>query len=175
MNNESLILKEILEARENRAKTQSELISIFRVTLVSFTLNIPGPKKSSSIFTKIHEKGIDLLEEKLGEQNINIVGKIVRSTAAGDEAFFTVDVEPRRVKKITSSIEEKHKLGKLFDFDVFDVKGEQIGRSEIGLPERKCLLCNESAKICARSRKHPIEELLNRINKLIEESMEKKL
>ena len=169
MNNESLILKEILEARENRAKTQRELINIFRTTVVSFTLNIPGAQKRNSIFTKVHEKGIYLLEEELGKQNINIVGQIVKSTAAGDEAFFTVDVDPINAKKITASIENKNELGRLFDFDVFTAEGEQVSRMEIGLSERKCILCNKSAKVCGRSRKHSIDELLNKIYQIIKD------
>ncbi len=169
MNSESLILKEILEARENRAKTQRELINIFRTTVVSFTLNIPGPEKTNSILNKVHEKGIWLLEEELGKQNINIVGKVVKSTAAGDEAFFTVDVDAINVKKVTASIEDKSELGRLFDFDVFTADAKQVSRSEIGLSERKCLLCNDSAKVCGRGRKHSINDLLNKIYQIIKD------
>ncbi|MFC6604239.1 citrate lyase holo-[acyl-carrier protein] synthase [Ectobacillus funiculus] len=64
-------------------------------------------------------------------------------------------------------IEEKNKVGRLFDFDVFTNKMEQISRSQLGLNERMCLVCNDSAKVCGRSRKHSTEELLEKLYGLI--------
>ncbi|HEY8804296.1 MAG TPA: citrate lyase holo-[acyl-carrier protein] synthase [Clostridium sp.] len=167
MDNESVILKEILEARENRARMQIKLINMFKTTLVSFTLNIPGQEKRSSIYIKLHEIGIYLLEEELRKQKIEVVHKIVKITTAGAEAFLNIDADPMHLKKITVSIEEKNELGRLFDFDVFTINGEQISRRQIGLPERKCLLCNENAKVCGRSRKHSIDDLLNKVHQVI--------
>lgn len=76
-------------------------------------------------------------------------------------------MDPMNLKKITVSIEEKNELGRLFDFDVLNTKGENISRIQIGLQERKCLLCNENAKGCGRSRKHSIDDLLNKVNQII--------
>jgi holo-ACP synthase len=168
MNKESRVLEEILKAREKRAKTQRELINIYRTTLISFTLNVPGAEKNNPSFTKIHEIGIHLLEEELRKQNIKLIHKIVQITADGDEAFLTVGSDSLSVKRITTAIEEKHELGRLFDFDVFNINGEQVSRIELGLPERKCLLCNDSAKVCGRSRKHSVDELLNKVYELID-------
>ncbi|WP_411682266.1 citrate lyase holo-[acyl-carrier protein] synthase [Clostridium thailandense] len=168
MSKESGVLEEILKAREKRARMQRELINIYRTTLISFTLNVPGAEKNNPSFTKIHKIGIYLLEEELKKQNIKLVHKIVQITADGDEAFLNVNSDSLSVKKITAAIEENHELGRLFDFDVFNVKGEQFSRRELGLPERKCLLCNDSAKVCGRSRKHSVDELLNKIYELID-------
>ncbi|MFB9760289.1 citrate lyase holo-[acyl-carrier protein] synthase [Ectobacillus funiculus] len=167
MKNESVILNEILNARETRANTQKELIDRYKTTLVSFTLNIPGPEKNSPIFTKVHEEGICLLEEELRNQHKKILYKITRNTAAGAEAFMVIDADPLDVKKIAVFIEEKNKVGRLFDFDVFTNKMEQISRSQLGLNERMCLVCNDSAKVCGRSRKHSTEELLEKLYGLI--------
>lgn len=171
MSMENHILKEILEAREKRACTQRELINTFKTTLISFTLNIPGEEKNNDVFTKVHEKGIYLLEEELRKQNINIIHKMVNKTPAGLEAFFNVDGDSVLIKKITVSIEEKKQVGRLFDLDIFTAEGKQVSRSEIGLPPRKCLLCDENAKVCARSRKHSTEELVSKIHQLINNSI----
>ena len=101
------------------------------------------------------------------EKNIKLIHKKIRITADGDEAFLVVDADPWSIKKITTSIEENHKLGRLFDFDIFNKNGEQLSRSGIGLHARRCLLCGNSAKACARSRKHSIEELMSRIYQII--------
>ena len=37
----------MLECRENRAKTQQEMISLYGKPVVSFTMNIAGPGKTS--------------------------------------------------------------------------------------------------------------------------------
>lgn len=168
MNKEEQVLEKILNAREKRAEMQRELINIYKNTLISFTLNIPGVEKSNPTFTKIHESAIELLEEELDKQNIKLVYKMVQTTADGDEGFLVVDEDQWRIKRITTSIEENHRLGRLFDFDVFNKDGEQVSRSEIGLHARKCLLCNNSAKACARNRNHSVIEILNRIYEIID-------
>ncbi|NRY63176.1 citrate lyase holo-[acyl-carrier protein] synthase [Clostridium beijerinckii] len=168
MNKKEQVIEEILNAREKRAEMQRELINIYKNTLISFTLNIPGVEKHNPTFTKIHENGIELLEEELEKQNIKLLHKIVQTTADGDEAFLVVDADQWRVKRVTTSIEENHKLGRLFDFDVINVNGEQVSRSGIGLHSRKCLLCNNSAKACGRSRNHSVSELLYKIYELID-------
>ncbi|MDP4157709.1 MAG: citrate lyase holo-[acyl-carrier protein] synthase, partial [Bacillota bacterium] len=105
---------------------------------------------------------------ELRKQNIKILYKATRNSAAGAEAFIIVDADSLSIKKVTVSIEELNETGRLFDFDVFNTRMEQISRSQIGLNERKCLVCNDSAKVCGRSRKHSTEELLVKIDKLID-------
>jgi holo-ACP synthase len=167
MNKKEQVIEQILNAREKRAEMQKELINIYKNTLISFTLNIPGVEKNNPTFTKIHESGIQLLEEEFDKQNIKLLHKKVKTTADGDEAFLVVDAGAWSVKKITTFIEENHRLGRLFDFDVFNENGEQLSRSGIGLHARRCLLCSNSAKACGRSRKHSVNELLNSIYELI--------
>ena len=167
MNKEEQVLYEILNAREKRSEMQRELINIYKNTLISFTLNIPGVEKCNLTFTKIHENAIKLLEDELNNKNMKVVHKTVQVTADGDEAFFAIDADPLCVKAITISIEENHRLGRLFDFDVFNKNGEQVSRTDIGMHARKCLLCNNNAKACGRSRNHSVNELLNKIYELI--------
>lgn len=169
MENVSNILNEILEAKEKRARTQRELLSMFKTTLISFTLNIPGAEKNSESFSELHKIGCCLLEEELEKRGVKIVHKIINTSAAGNEAYLNVDGNAISVKEITIDIEEKHKLGRVFDFDVFTKDGEQISRTELGLSERKCLLCNDNAKVCGRGRKHSLDDLLYKIHKLIDD------
>ena len=43
-----------------------------------------------------------------------------------------------------------------------------LSREALGLPARKCLLCNRPARECMRSRVHSTEELLAKITELVE-------
>ena len=54
-------LSMMLECRENRARTQRELISMYGKPVVSFTMNIAGPVKTSYLI----ERGFSIGEESL--------------------------------------------------------------------------------------------------------------
>lgn len=82
---------------------------------------------------------------------------------------MTNAIDASELKRETCSVEEEHFLGRLFDIDVYDGEGRQICRSELGLSERKCLLCERDARQCARSRAHPLGELLEKIARMKEE------
>lgn len=169
MDTEKMLYK-ILEGKERRAWLQKKLITEYKSTLVSFTLNIPGINKLGENLKKVHEKGIKQLEEELLKKNISVKYKKINSSDAGYEAFFCISKDSITIKKITTDIEERSKLGRLFDFDVFDNNYKLLSRTEIGLPKRKCLLCDGIAAECSRSRKHSIEDILNKINEIIETS-----
>lgn len=67
--------------------------------------------------------------------------------------------DAREIKKICCNIEEGNRL---LDIDVYNVKG-CVSRLDIGLSERKCFLCNNSACWCIFNQTHSTEELLNYI------------
>lgn len=163
----SQALNEILLGREKRAEMQRELIKAFGTTLISFSLNIPGIVKNSSLFTKVHDYGIKKLEEDLDRYKLNVVYKTINNSPAGNVAYFCVDEDAINIKKICVDLEERNEIGRLFDFDVFDRIGKQLTRKQMGLNERKCLLCEEKAIICSRSKKHSIDELTSRVFDLI--------
>ncbi|WP_249728056.1 citrate lyase holo-[acyl-carrier protein] synthase [Spiroplasma attinicola] len=48
-----------------------------------------------------------------------------------------------------------------------DEKNHKISRSELNYPLKKCYLCSNSAKLCARTKNHPLDLLLSYINKVI--------
>lgn len=160
------IANEILQSREERGQIQEELIKKYRKSLISFTLNIPGSKKDSPNYRRIHEIGMAEIVEKMEDRIVFIKSYNKRT---GSEAFIVVDMDPKKVKKLTMEIEEKHKLGRIFDVDVFDSNHNQISRSDLGEEPRKCLICNKNAKVCNRLGSHSIEELLEKIDKLYRE------
>ncbi|MDD3225131.1 MAG: citrate lyase holo-[acyl-carrier protein] synthase [Clostridium sp.] len=167
MNTEEMLYK-ILDGKEKRSQLQRRLIAEYKSTVISFTLNIPGMNKLSDKFKKVHEIGVKELENELFRKHISVEYKKINSSSAGYEALFCILENPISIKRLTANIEGKSKLGRLFDFDVFDNNYKLLSRTEIGLPKRKCLLCNRIAAECARSRRHSIEEILNKINDIID-------
>lgn len=165
MNNEKII-NEILKSREERAFLQQKIVSLYNNPIISFTLNIPGHRKDSDKYRMIHNVGMDIITSELKDNNCDIryVKRINKST--GPEGYFSVEIDAMELKKITTKIENQFILGRIFDIDVFDSQYNQISRLDLGLNPRRCLICEENAKLCSREKTHELSDLLNEIEKL---------
>lgn len=70
-------------------------------------------------------------------------------------------------KLATIELEHSHPLGRLWDIDVLTPEGEILSRRDYSLPPRRCLLCEQSAAVCARGKTHQLTDLLNRMEALL--------
>lgn len=93
----------------------------------------------------------------------------LRDLETGYEGYFIVDMDPMEAKRMAVSIEEEHPLGRLFDLDVIVSEDgvRPLGRQELGLPQRLCLICGKPARECMRARTHTTEELLEKIDSIL--------
>lgn len=161
---EQITLMELLDAREQRAVHQQELLNQYpRCSLISMTLNIPGPVKDSEAYRKALALGVAELKARFEE----IVFEEVRWLRTGSEAYLVVREEALDTKKKAVLVEEQSPIGRLLDIDVIGSDGP-VSRTEVGGKPRKCLLCDEDAKVCARMQKHSLEELLGKIEEILE-------
>lgn len=162
-------LIELLNSRESRVNYQKELLGKYKEeggVLISVTLNIPGPVKDRLSYRKALREGMERLREAIPDEKI--LYSEVRDLKTGSEGYLVVREFPiDELKKLTVNLEETLPLGRLYDMDVLDVNGG-ISRSDIGSCRRKCFICGDDAKVCARSQKHSMEELLAEIDRLIE-------
>ena len=100
----------------------------------------------------------------------------LRDLETGYEGYFIVDMDPLEAKKLAVHLEETHPLGRLFDLDVilslkkavFADGVRPLGREELGLEPRTCIICGRPVRECMRTRKHSTEELLSRIEAIID-------
>ena len=88
--------------------------------------------------------------------------------ATGPEAILVIDCQAQALKQALSTLEDEHPLGRMWDMDVIGLDTGAISRAHLGLAPRLCLVCGEAAHACARSRAHPLEELV----KVIEERVD---
>ena len=180
-----LTLMDLLDSRENRVNHQKELLDQYTGSvLVSMTLNIPGPVKDSPEYRKALETGLHRLKAMLDSESI--LYEEFRPLITGPEGYMIVSGDPLAIKKAAVAAEEADALGRLFDMDVLvideaakkaDENGHysltdirSISRSQLGAAPRKCLLCGENAKACARSRAHSMDDLLNKINEILSDA-----
>lgn len=157
-------LQEILDAREARVLRQQELLATYQKPLICFTMNIPGPVKLDRDVSIGFFVGCRLLRDSLAGHLI-YAEEHRRNT--GCEAFYVADLPARELKMLALEIEDGDSVGRLFDMDVLDTDGRKLSREELGLPRRKCLLCDRDAAECASRRAHPLEELTDRTRFLL--------
>lgn len=158
-------LLEILDAREQRAQRQQVLRAQFQAPLICFTMNIPGPEKLNRDVAIGFFVGNQLLQRRLTGRRI--LHKELYQKDTGCEAFYVVDLPAKELKQLAIEIEDTDPIGRLFDIDVIDTDGTHLTREFMGLPRRKCLLCDREAVLCAGRRTHSVAELQDRTGFLL--------
>lgn len=161
-------LEEVLESREERVELQRRLISTYKAPLVSFMVNMPGPVKLCPMTLGLHREGMKAILETLESQGKRVLLHQVFEKKTGIEGYIAVDCNAMELKKTACSIEDTHELGRLFDIDVLDMEGVPIKREQLSLAPRRCLLCNEVSSVCSRSRRHSIDELIAKMENMVE-------
>ena len=83
----NVTLEDILRARDTRANAQRRLLQAHRLPLVSFTMNIAGPVKSSPLIELAFDAGLAALYDALGQP---VTAEVIRP-ATGCEALLVYD------------------------------------------------------------------------------------
>ena len=154
---------DVLAARDRRAGRQQELLAAYAQPLISFTMNIAGPVKRTALIERGFALGLARLEGQLCAARARVLHRETVRKTTGCEALYVVDLPPQQLKVLCVALEEADELGRLFDLDVLDMNGAKLAREE----ERRCLICGEIGKGCARSRRHSVEELQARTTEIL--------
>ncbi|MBE6639707.1 MAG: citrate lyase holo-[acyl-carrier protein] synthase [Ruminococcaceae bacterium] len=162
MKNE-ITLEDVLACREKRAKLQIKLTQAYRCPLISFTMNIAGPVKTSPLIRRAFYLGLQMLEDKLTGKSI--LYKKTEEANTGYEALYAVSENAQDIKKICVSIEESLSIGRLFDMDVIDQNGTKLDRNST----RGCIVCGAPGRACAATRSHSVKQLQAKTKELLED------
>ena len=156
------LLAEILEARERRVlRIECCLASCPKSFVVSLKLNIPGSKKISPLFQSVFLIADNELKKKLTEAAVEIITAEQSSSAAGYEGIYVLapqSLSAVDIKLLLIELEDNDPLGRLFDLDLWHTvevlehtdkcASRQIKRSDLGIAERKCLVCEIGRASC---------------------------
>lgn len=163
-------LNEMLKGRETRAALQRQILEFCPASsLICFTLNIAGPVKVSTLISEAFYAGCAAIEEALKMAGLPAESRI-EEYPYGYEAYYVISEEEQSaedIKRLMCIIEEENELGRLFDIDVLRSDGSKVSRTELGMEERRCLICEKAAAICARARAHTVSELQSRTAEMI--------
>ena len=159
-------LDQVLNNKELRLKRQQEWLNRHFSPLVSFSINMPGAVKHNDAAVHIFTQGIQHIIQHCLKNDWQIVAEQSFNGITGPEAIFAISCSALELKLAMVAIEEQHRFGRLMDLDVIDVDGTSLSRQDHLIPRRKCLLCDEDAVVCARSRRHDLSLLLQKINEI---------
>ena len=161
-------LKEMLDARERRARQQMQLLRRYGKAMICFTMNIAGPVKNSPLISRGFDMGKELLFRQLLAEKAEVLHFEELREPTGNEAFLILDCDALTAKRVAVLIEDHTEAGRLFDMDVLRPDGSKVERQELGLDSRKCLICGSAAQGCARSRAHTVEQLRQRTEEILQ-------
>jgi holo-ACP synthase len=162
--------EDILIERERRTQHQQKLLKQYKMPILVIRVNYPGINKDNHFSQEI-AKIMDEVICKIFSCFINYKEKI--TAAEGPLVIMCINKSAREIKAMVLDIESNHILGRCVDLDVYDERGNSIGRQDFGLEMRKCYLCQDIAHNCVRSKKHSKEEVEGFIKSRFAEYMEK--
>lgn len=150
-------LEAVLAARDARAERRAELLKEGGV-VISVSVVMPGAVKDCALSREVARLADEALHHALAVMRLPATRRYVCAAATGPESLWRVEGDPVDVKLAAVAIEDSHALGRLFDLDVESEDGA-VTRSMLGLAPRRCLVCDDPARACGRSRRHTPEEL----------------
>jgi holo-ACP synthase len=164
----AVCLTQMLDRRDTRVAGQRALLNRFGRPVVSLTLVYPGPVKDTAQARFVHEQALAGLHAALTTAGHPVLAREQACLVTGPEALQAVDADPRALKRLLVALEDLHPLGRLWDLDLIAPNGAGISRQQLGLPARRCLLCDEPAHACARSGAHTLAALQRAIRDKID-------
>ena len=180
MREQEVTLMQMLDAREQRACHQRELLMQYQKPLLCFTMNIAGPVKNSSLIRRGFQAGLSDIKLQLQRVKSELLYQEVWSEVTGNEAFLVVDMNGYALKSLVCELEDADALGRLYDMDVLlpspdeSLFPKKIDRTDLGRPTRTCLICGGPAKECSSRRLHTLEELQRKTKQILEQSLKKR-
>jgi len=160
------MLNKILDDREKRYSKIIKLGEDYNRPVICGKVNYPGSKKNSLDSHYVFNELRMLLLGKIFKNNI------YSEVTVGDDGLSVLivgDYDELLIKKTVMIAEEEHPLGRLFDIDVYRPGGKPISRTDLGFPPRRCLICEEDARICIINKSHSASEIMSKIHTIISE------
>ncbi len=145
----------ILEDREKRLEIISDKINSTNNLIVTIKANICGNDKN------IEEANIVLnyfIKKVLKKFDVISYEKV--NSYDGD--FYLVELNESNYNAVKIKLVEIESLGigRFVDLDLFKNGEKSITRTELGLPKRRCIICDGEYNTCLREKRHTLDEVL---------------
>lgn len=149
-------LEDILMAREKRWNKRVDLSKRCE-SLISASLCIPMPFRVGKKEKDALRSKCVLIEKLLVKEGFSVDGREELDGADGLTVYLLSSSGGEKLKRFCVEIEESIPNGRLLDIDV--TSKTPLGRKEIGLPPRKCFICQRPAAECVSTERHSRAEI----------------
>jgi holo-ACP synthase len=112
---------------------------------------------------------LQMCDQLLWEHRWQVLDRQVLWLPTGPEALWCVAHHAAEIKAHCAELEHTHPLGRLWDLDVISLQHGHVGRQSLGAQQRRCLICDAPAHACSHSRHHPVEQVVARVEKMIDD------
>lgn len=160
-------LEAVLAARDARVARRQDALSGLGRPVVTVTPVMPGPVKDCAASRRVQQAALDALQQLFRDREWPARLISTEAGPTGPEALYAVEAAPEALKRALVDLETAAPLGRLWDLDVTDPQLGALSRRGLGLPVRRCMICDEPAHGCARSRAHSLPELLGAIETIL--------
>jgi len=161
-------LAAVLAARDARALAQRELIERTGQAVLSLSVVAPGTVKDSAQIKRVFAEAAAEISVLLIGSGCSVAARVEQHHETGPELMAAVAAQPESLKRAVISLEEQHPWGRLWDIDVVTDTGP-LSRVELGVDPRRCLVCQRDAAGCARSRRHPLPEVVAAADRILDQ------
>ena len=153
----------LLAARDARQQALARALQAAWPATLAISLNIAGadkaPPGAAALFAAVMRRLVDSFPQCVSLHH--------GDDALGPYALVGVALSAEQAKRRCLAIEEREPAARLVDLDVYGRDGVQLGRAQLGLPARRCLICGEAAVDCMREKRHPLEAIVARTDELL--------
>lgn len=157
-------MDKILEDREKRYNQILNLIEKHKLPVLCGKINYPGNDKN----TQEVNIAFTILMKRLKDSYYPWIEYLeILNGFDGPALLCVINLNVFEAKEISILLEERNKIGRIFDIDIYKTDGTSVSRPDINLKPRKCLICNMDGRICMKSGKHSLEEVLEAVNNII--------
>ncbi len=166
------VYEELQSYRVKKCQTIENLHGLYDQPVITIRANYPGVLKNNEVTRLVNTEIGKTFDEFFHDK---ILTEESYDTPEGPTTFYVLKGDARTLKENAVFIEHNHELGRFVDIDVYDIDEEYaITRFELHYEPRKCFVCDNSAKECARNKTHPVEELIAFMELRVNEYMNNK-
>lgn len=159
----------ILQAKEDLVKHKQALFLQYEKPVLSLQANMVGEHKHSG-----WSAWVILTFQRMIQSTMNVIHQDMIFNELGCIGLLVIDDDPIELKQKCIQLEESHTCGRCIDLDVY-ARGRNLSRHDLGFDERKCLVCDEMARVCIRTQKHTQEEVLHAYQQCVITSFQSKV
>lgn len=147
----------------NRNSLNKNLMSIYKLPLLYIKVNYPSDNAENNLTDKILNE-MDKLICDIYKENIEL--KLFTTNNSGPHINMIVKDDPIKIKENLVFIEDNFLLARCVNMSVYENKTfKEVTRKDIGVKERKCIICGEYEEVCQNEKRHTNEEYIRYINK----------